>query len=216
MKNFNGRELVLYVIIAVLLMIIFAMLVNKYDSTFSFLPNWFLESLFTGVFTLSGAAVGAYLAGRFTLRSVQEQMKHSEEQTEKARITNNNNALRIIDYVLEDFFAVFGFASGPFQRGNTDPATLKRAINEFNVFTEEIEKLLLDPQLLSHISEEHIEKIPGEIRRKTSHLKDIVRVVNLHAEKQNKKKVKDIYEDLNRVLEGLHEVRKNIEEIVNR
>ncbi|WP_434401840.1 hypothetical protein M1Q06_04225 [Planococcus sp. 11815] len=214
-NNSKRTNLVIYTVVGALIIIIISLVLTLITEGFNIFPQWLLESVIIGGFTLLGAGSGAFLAGRYTLKSVNQQIEHSEIEAERIRIETNNNALRIIDYVLEDFFVSYNFVISPFKRKSVSPEVLVRGINEFNGPISKIETLILDPDLLSKVSVEYMEEVPGKLGRKISHLKDIVRVVNLHADIFNEDQVGDIYEDLERVWQGINDVRNRIDSIIN-
>lgn len=215
MKSFERGNIFYFMVIGLLILIIFSLVFTLFNEGYKVAEDWLVESAVVGFFTLCGAFTGAFLAGIFTLKSVNKQIEHTEKAADKIRVNDNNTALRIINHLLVDFFATYTFSISTFSRGSTNSNHLKRAINEFEGFIEEIEKILLDTNLLSKISGEYLEEVPGNLRRKVSHLKDIVRAVNLNSEDYNEERVKSVYEDLGRVWTGFYEISKKIDEIVD-
>lgn len=91
MNNQSTKVYFPLVIVFILLFMVLSLIVILINSEFKFIPNWLPQALFTGIFTLIGAYLGASQAGKYTLKSVKEQisfekaMKIEEEHKKSYR-----------------------------------------------------------------------------------------------------------------------------------
>lgn len=67
-------------VILVLILIIFTLILIMYSGGIFILPIWLIQTVVGGLFTLIGAGTGAFLAGFFTLKSVNKQINFTKEQ----------------------------------------------------------------------------------------------------------------------------------------
>ncbi|MCH4825778.1 hypothetical protein [Planococcus halocryophilus] len=214
--NSNRIYLVSYFVIGALILINISLVSTLFNKGFNLVSQWIIEAIVIGLFTLTGAGTGAFLAGQYTVKSVEKQIEHTEREVERIRRTNSDNALRIFDYLIEDIFSVYSYTISPFIAGRVHMETLERAVNEYKEPIKKLENVLHDTQLLSKISQEYITEIPSGIRRELSHLKNIIRAVNNHQSSYNEKEVLGIGEDINRVYCGLKKIQVEINIIVKK
>lgn len=71
------------VIVGVLVLIIFSLILKLVSLEVEFLPSWFFENLFLGLFTLVGAFFGAAVAGKYAVNSVEKQIESSNRRDEE-------------------------------------------------------------------------------------------------------------------------------------
>ncbi|PSL41163.1 hypothetical protein B0H99_103299 [Planomicrobium soli] len=211
MANHRVKDYFYLIILGVLILIVFSLITILYTRDVLHISEEIQATFSGGIFTLIGAAIGASLAGIFTLNSVNKQISHSEEVLEKNRKADNDNALMIIDYVLEELISIFPFVSSAFALEPTFSESLVIAVDQFHDPVINIEKAVLDTSLLSNISPDYIEEVPGEIRRNISHLKNVIQAVKLN---DGYCDMDNIYANLNRINDNLIEIRKNIKEVI--
>lgn len=173
MKSFERINIFNYVVIGILILVVISLILTLYNKSFNVIPMWLVESVVVGIFTLVGAGTGAFLAGQFTLKSVEKQIEHAKQEDEKVRIANSDTALRIIKYSIEDIFIVFEEVTPVFYLDNSHQVVVKRAINEFSEPINRIDNLLQNTDLLSKLSNDYIIAIPSKIRRDISYLKNV-------------------------------------------
>ncbi|WP_342577708.1 hypothetical protein [Psychrobacillus sp. FSL K6-2843] len=66
---FEEKTYVRETVIGALLLIIIALIIKLLSMEVDFLPSWFFENLFLGIFTLSGAYFGAKVAGMYAVKT---------------------------------------------------------------------------------------------------------------------------------------------------
>ncbi|MFP3357591.1 hypothetical protein R0K17_09465 [Planococcus sp. SIMBA_143] len=179
------------------------------------IPRWLVESVVVGIFTLVGAGTGAFLAGQFTLKSVEKQIEHSESEVERIRKANSDNALRIIDYSLEDIFPSLVEVTSIFSLEDVYFTAFQSSIRELKEPIEKVESILNNPELLAKISERYITDIPSRIRMHIGHLKKVIRSVENHKGRFAGDYNKGITDALGIIYNDLEDISKDIKLIVN-
>ncbi|MDE4084542.1 hypothetical protein PO902_05710 [Planococcus maritimus] len=154
MKVNNLKENTPYIIIGVLIMIIASLVLTLVNNEVRIIPAWFPQSIFTGVFTLGGAYLGASYAGKFTLKSVNEQISFEKQLREREEVKRNQNSIRIINdeimMVLSTMESLIYFLEKSDAR-ELQVSLSKQVIEYYNEFNFHVR----DNSLMMNISNDH-------------------------------------------------------------
>lgn len=150
----NLKENTLYIIIGVFIMIIASLVLTLVNNEVRIIPTWFPQSIFTGVFTLGGAYLGASYAGKFTLKSVNEQIRFEKQLREREEVKRNQNSIRIINdeimMILSTMESLIHFLEKSDAR-ELQISLSKQVIEHYNEFNFHVR----DNNLMMNISSNH-------------------------------------------------------------
>lgn len=135
-------------------MIIASLVLTLVNNEVRIIPAWFPQSIFTGVFTLGGAYLGASYAGKFTLKSVNEQISFEKQLREREEVKRNQNSIRIINdeimMVLSTMESLIYFLEKSDAR-ELQVSLSKQVIEYYNEFNFHVR----DNSLMMNISNDH-------------------------------------------------------------
>lgn len=96
---FKDKTYVRETVIGALLLIIIALIIKLLSMEVDFLPNWFFENLFLGIFTLSGAYYGAKVAGMYAVKAARMNINEN-------KLWNYEDFRRLLLIYKQDIYAV--------------------------------------------------------------------------------------------------------------
>lgn len=96
---FKDKTYVGETVIGALLLIVIALIIKLLSMEVDFLPNWFFENLFLGIFTLSGAYYGAKVAGIYAVKAARMNINET-------KLWNYEDFRRLLLIYKQDIYAV--------------------------------------------------------------------------------------------------------------
>lgn len=151
MDNKKIYDYVPLMIIGVLTLIIISLTIVLINSEIEIIAAWFPQSIFTGIFTLAGAFLGASYAGRYTLKSVNEQIKFEKEIRKEEEYKKSERSIRLINDELMTLLSTMGSLLHFLEKPETRDLqiSLSRQVIEK---CQTINTLLADTNLMTTIS----------------------------------------------------------------
>lgn len=152
----NGLIILPYFLIVMLFLIIASLILEMYENFYSFLPTWFMENLFLGLFTLLGAALGAFLAGQYTLSAVKEQIVFSRDKEIEEKERQSNTILKFYNIAIGEVAIAGDVLLMSYENtGNYYELELLKSR------LKQLDLLIYDYDLLSKVEESKLDEIIG-------------------------------------------------------
>ncbi|MBU0904536.1 MAG: hypothetical protein KKF57_05045 [Firmicutes bacterium] len=154
MNDTESKEITPIVVIGVLILIIFSLLFIMFNGGYDSFPLWVRQSIIAGITTLLGAFIGAYLAGKFAILSVNKQLAFMRNQKEIEDIDRNIRSVRIICYELMSLITYAKSLTTDLE-GEPDFKSVKRVSKLMTENNQSFIALFRDTNLMTNISIEN-------------------------------------------------------------
>jgi len=209
MNKMESKEMTPLVVIGVLIIVVFALMLILFSGDLHQFPQWLKKlTVSDGFSTLLGAFIGAYLAGRFAIASVNKQMDFMREQKALDDKEKSVRSLRLVSYELHLLLAhtVTLVEELELKQNFSGIKSSSRIINNNN---QNFKRLLRDVNLTTSISRENFYHV--------YHIQNIISVfevtnetIQLDVFEQHHQEVDALKETLSRQIEYLRKIQGHI------